>query len=292
MSLETFNAVINPKVQGTINLHEALLTEPLDFFVMTSSIITAFSSSTQSGYSAANTFLDSMARHRRSLGLPATSIALGMITEVGHVSEHPEIERAMTKNGIHGIGEDEYLRMMELACRPCEASPPAWDWDDFAAGHIITGLEVGRVSNALSKTIWLQDNRLRHVKMCLDAASSKGQTNQPTTATTAHLSRILAEAAAQSGVRGVKAAIQDFVLEKFGQVVFVPKDRLLASLESPLGEFGMDSMIATEMRTWAWRSLGVDVPFLQLIEVGRTVGGLVGWVVESVDVGGLLRKYS
>jgi hypothetical protein len=287
MSLDTFNTVINPKVQGTINLHEALLTQTLDFFVMTSSIITACGTSTESNYSAANTFLDSMARYRRSLGLPATSIALGMITEVGHVSEHPELEAAMTKNGMHGIDEQEYLQIMELACRPQNPLVPAWDYDVHAAAHIITGLEPGRVSKILSNTLWLKDNRLRHVKNYLNASSSG---DQSTSAATTSVFHVLTEAAAQSGSKGIRAVVQDLVLEKFSQVVLVPKDRLLASLERPLAEFGMDSMIATEMRNWAWRGFEVDVPFLRLIEVGRTVGELVEWIQGGVNSDGLLRR--
>jgi KR domain len=89
MSLEMFNAVINPKVLGTIHLHELLLDQDLDFFVMTSSVLGAIGAATQSNYSAGNAFLDHMARHRQSLGLQATSIALGMILEVGHVEAHP-----------------------------------------------------------------------------------------------------------------------------------------------------------------------------------------------------------
>lgn len=89
MSLETWRGVLGPKVQGSINLHEALINEPLDFFVMTSSVLGAIGASTQSNYAAANAFLDHMARHRHSLGLEACSIALGMIVEVGHVEAHP-----------------------------------------------------------------------------------------------------------------------------------------------------------------------------------------------------------
>jgi hypothetical protein len=150
MSLDTFNAVINPKVQGTMHLHEALLEQSLDFFVMTSSIITAFGTSTESHYAAANTFLDSMARYRRSIGLPATSIALGMITEVGHVSNHPRLEAAMTKIGMHGIDEQDYLRMMELACRPQKPSAPVWEGDENAAISLqVSNLAVSR--NALDR---------------------------------------------------------------------------------------------------------------------------------------------
>ena len=89
MTLESWQAALDPKVQGTINLHEALINESLDFFVMTSSILGTIRVSTQSSYAAANVFLDYMARHRWSMGLPACSIALGMVVEVGHMEAHP-----------------------------------------------------------------------------------------------------------------------------------------------------------------------------------------------------------
>lgn len=89
MTAEKFHEVLRPKVQGTINLHEALINEPLDFFVMTSSSIGIKGPATQSSYAAANTFMDSMARHRWSLGMQATSLALGMIQDIGHITEHP-----------------------------------------------------------------------------------------------------------------------------------------------------------------------------------------------------------
>jgi hypothetical protein len=89
MTLETWNAVIQPKVQGTINLHHVLLNQDLDFFVMTGSAIGVIGSVTQTHYTAANAFLDFFARYRWSMGLQATSISLGMVLDVGHVAENP-----------------------------------------------------------------------------------------------------------------------------------------------------------------------------------------------------------
>lgn len=89
MTAEKFHEVLNPKVRGTINLHKALINERLDFFVMTSSSIGIKGAVTQSSYAAANAFMDSMARHRWSLGKQATSLSLGMIQEIGHIEEHP-----------------------------------------------------------------------------------------------------------------------------------------------------------------------------------------------------------
>ncbi|EQL00680.1 Beta-ketoacyl synthase [Ophiocordyceps sinensis CO18] len=104
MSLQQWNQVIQPKVLGTMHLDELLAYHDLDFFVMTSSVLGAIGAATQSNYSAANAYLDAMARHRHSRGLQATSLALGMVLEVGHVEEHPEVEVALKRNGMYGIG--------------------------------------------------------------------------------------------------------------------------------------------------------------------------------------------
>ena len=91
MPLEAFNAVVKPKLQGSLNLHHALKDIDLDFFVMTSSILGTVGAATQSSYGAANAALDSIARLRWSQDLQATSVALGMVLEVGHVEAHPGI---------------------------------------------------------------------------------------------------------------------------------------------------------------------------------------------------------
>ena len=68
------DAIVKPKIQGTINLHKATLQEPLQFFITFSSIATIFTSLGQTDYVAANTFLDEFTLYRRSLGLPASTV--------------------------------------------------------------------------------------------------------------------------------------------------------------------------------------------------------------------------
>ena len=46
----------------------------LDFFILQSSLLSLLGSAGQGNYSAGNTFLDSLAAHRRAAGLPATAI--------------------------------------------------------------------------------------------------------------------------------------------------------------------------------------------------------------------------
>ena len=83
MSWQQFTKVMAPKVQGAWHLHYLTQKLPLDFFVCFSSIASVLGSPAQGNYAAANGFMDSLAHHRRRMGLPALSINWGPWAEGG-----------------------------------------------------------------------------------------------------------------------------------------------------------------------------------------------------------------
>lgn len=80
--------MILPKVQGTWNLHKALLTqtEQLEFFFLFSSICGVSGQMGQANYASANTFLDVFVQYRQSLGLPASTVDIGLVEDAGCLS--------------------------------------------------------------------------------------------------------------------------------------------------------------------------------------------------------------
>ncbi|MDT7767459.1 MAG: polyketide synthase 5, partial [Mycobacterium sp.] len=75
-----------PKVYGAWNLHEATVDGPLDWFCSFSSAASLIGSPGQGAYAAANSWLDAFTHWRKSLGLPATSIAWGAWGQVGRAT--------------------------------------------------------------------------------------------------------------------------------------------------------------------------------------------------------------
>ena len=80
---DRFSRVFEPKIYGSWLLHEHTKSLELDFFILQSSLLSLLGSAGQANYSASNTFLDSLAAHRRSAGLPATAINWSAWSEGG-----------------------------------------------------------------------------------------------------------------------------------------------------------------------------------------------------------------
>jgi hypothetical protein len=113
-----------PKVTAAMNLHNALTNEPLDFFVMTSSISGLLGTPAQSNYAAGNTYMDALARHRMAQGKHAASIVIPMVLGVGVVAENIELEASLKRKGMYGIDEQSLMAAFEAAILEQDDSGP------------------------------------------------------------------------------------------------------------------------------------------------------------------------
>jgi short-subunit dehydrogenase/acyl carrier protein len=86
--------VLNPKADAAAYLDELTAEQPLDAFIMFSSIAGTIGGAGQGNYAAANAYLDALAERRRARGLAATSVAWGVWAGSGMSSDAVAGDRA------------------------------------------------------------------------------------------------------------------------------------------------------------------------------------------------------
>ncbi|MEV7990160.1 SDR family NAD(P)-dependent oxidoreductase [Micromonospora sp. NPDC085948] len=113
-----------PKAAGALNLHELTATMPLAAFIMFSSAAGVLGSPGQGNYSAANTFLDALATHRRAHGLPATSIAWGLWAPSSAMTEHLGTgdHARMSRSRLIGLTAEQGLQLFDTALAQAPAT--------------------------------------------------------------------------------------------------------------------------------------------------------------------------
>lgn len=281
-NLQQYKSVTDAKVQGTINLHLATLNQPLEFFTMTSSIVTMIGTATQGSYCAGNAFQDSFARFRASLNLPAQSFALGMILEVGYVSDLPEVQKSLMRNGVYGTGQSEFLKIFEASFfsqrqhqqqhERLGHSDDEWSTHDpLASSHLLTGLEpikldqLYRQGHAADFT-WHTDARFSRLLQALQDLSKKVEVNKSDNAS---VTEMLKSASPVEFRHAVTAAI----VNRLAKLLFTPSDEIDPS--RAVSDYGMDSMIAAELRNWFVKNFQTDVTFLELLNPQTKIQGLV-----------------
>ncbi|KAI4865013.1 putative polyketide synthase [Hypoxylon rubiginosum] len=281
MTMDAWKEVVDTKVRGSRNLHEIFQHEPLDFFVMTSSVASTLGSSGQTSYSAANAFLDSLARHRRARGLPAVSLILPAIFGIGHIAEDPEIEKSIAMKGMYGIREKEMLEAFEVAMTPQSALPTDVD-------HVVVGIQPRRFGRAVEASgahvPWRDDPRLNWMATAMEEQArhdpAKGHGRIGGASTDNILATIRGALSAEQATEAVAAHLS----RRLGRLLMI-EDEVIQMTQKSIASYGLDSMIGAEFRNWIFREFKVDIPFQQLLAGSFTIPELAKMLCKNATEG-------
>ena len=284
MTIQQWHTAIDPKIHGTWNVHNALQgkEDHLDFFLLMSSISGSIGIATESNYSAGNYFLDIFARYRRSLGLRAISVGLGVVSEVGYLHEHPDVQNGLEAKGAAVLDEQDYLQIMDTAIHSCSTGAVG----DVSTAHMLTGLEPTGLLNLRRQGFegipaTFDDPRALRLRQVFTQAigSSSSSTNQ---SSTSGLPPALTDAlnSTDNTKHSVHEVALTLITKQFSNFLLTPVEQIDAS--KPLASFGIDSLLAATIRTWFYGKFGVDLSFMTLLSQSSCIEDLAREVVGKV----------
>ncbi|GAB1511634.1 SDR family NAD(P)-dependent oxidoreductase [Actinophytocola sp. KF-1] len=114
---ERVDAVLRPKVDAALNLHE--LAGDVELFVLFSSVASILGTAGQANYAAANAFLDGLAALRHAQGKPATALSWGLWAQDSAMTANlTEADRArLNRGGVLPHSVEDGLALFDAACR-------------------------------------------------------------------------------------------------------------------------------------------------------------------------------
>lgn len=266
MTPTAWQNALQPKIKGSWNLHNALLgkDDALDFFLCLSSVSGSVGTATESNYCAANHFLDVFAAYRRSIGKPATSVGLGMISEVGYLHDNPEIEALLLRKGIQPLKEAEFLQVLDRALTDSSPNP-----------HVLTGMEPIALRKLWERGFEISNQIFGESRSLLLSTAL----NASTAGTFARAQKGV-DSDLENALKGDKDAVLEIVKKRFSGLLLVELPKV--DVKKALAGYGLDSMIAAEFRTWFYQTFKVDVSFLELLSKSTTLEALAEDVAQKL----------
>jgi len=255
---EDFLEVLRPKALGIREVESATAGHPLDFFVIFSSMASFLGSPGQANHSAANAFMDALAVDRVARGLPAFSVAWGAWGEIGAAVRHGVNERA-ARRGVGTIDPELGLSLLE---RLTPSGYPSlmvspMQWADFAG--------TGPVAPFLHRVI----RRPVEGRTLARKRTATREKEVPP-------GRTLAQELEATPPGRRRALLRDRVRGAAVRVLGLPAGYELEDRQ-PLGDVGLDSLMAVELRNALGAMVGRTLPATLLFD-HPSVAALTAWL--------------
>ncbi|TMQ91287.1 acyltransferase domain-containing protein, partial [Actinomadura soli] len=226
MTADRLDEVLRPKIDAAWHLHE--LADEVSAFVLYSSMAGLLGAAGQANYAAGNAFLDALAGHRRSLGLPAVSLAWGLWETGSAMSE--------------GLSETDRHRIGRLGLRPMSTDEALAAFDAATAADEPV-LAVTAVDRVVLRTA-------DHVPPMLRGLAPRRRAERPSLAG----ERLEALSGADRS-RALLDLVRTHVAAVLGH-----QEPASVSADRPFTDLGLDSLTAVELRNRLAKATGRRLP--------------------------------
>ncbi|KAL4993611.1 putative polyketide synthase [Aspergillus recurvatus] len=254
MSHEDWTVSTNAKVAGSWNLHTSF--QNLDFFILIASLNGIFGNRAQANYAAGNTFQDALARYRLAKGQKAVAIDLGMVVDEGFVATNESVLASLRRLGhLMELQQEELLALLDYYCNP---SLPLLSADD---AQVLVGLELP--SKIAANGFDLHHSMKRPIFSHLFQMGPRRPSVTATVTSSVHATDRPAALKVAGTQEEAASLVIDWASAKISHVLGLP----MADLDpaKPLHAYGMDSLVAVDLKNWFEKEIGASVSVFDLM---------------------------
>ncbi|GFF58827.1 lovastatin diketide synthase LovF [Aspergillus lentulus] len=260
MTYDDWTVCTRAKIQGSWNLHEALPRD-LDFFVMLSSISGVIGNPGQANYSAGNVYEDALAHFRRRQGLEATALDLGAVRDIGYLAESGDAANMSHLQALQ-VSEADIHSLLEIVITRRKLK------NDNIPPQVVTGLVAGdEMEEIVQRTRWARDVKFSILWKTSESGADAGV-----------LAGLDAFTKAESLVAAA-AIVEDIIISRIAKVLMMPVEDI--SNTQPLHSYGVDSLIAVEMRAWIAKEFHTEISVFDILSPVPLSGLAMKIVQES-----------
>ncbi|PNP76811.1 hypothetical protein FNYG_09827 [Fusarium nygamai] len=254
MKFDTWQTAVLPKVLGTRNFEEALKKqeEPLDFFFLFSSVSGIAGQIGQANYAAGNTFMDAYVQYRHGQGLACSTLAIGIMEDVGFLARERHLLEALRATSLHFLHDaeektDEYTRLTRGYIND---------------SHVVVGLRSKLpLLSPVNRTGWKKSPRLLVYRNI-----GKRDEIESGPATDGGLKEFLLSCGKTPELLEADATA-DFLAHEIGTTLFnfMMRSNEEPDLTVPLASAGVDSLVSIELRNWFRQKVGVPFTVVEIV---------------------------
>ncbi|KAI4250707.1 MAG: hypothetical protein LQ352_005293 [Teloschistes flavicans] len=251
---------IRPKVQGTWNLHQNL--KHVDFFVSLSSFAATFGNRGQANYAAGGAYQDALAYHRRSQGLRAVTLDVGLMRQIGVLAEKGITESLREWEEAYGILEPELHALLKRCI--------SGDMNGHVAPQVLTGLATGgsAIAAGIPLPFYLEDNArfsiMAKTEVRTQSAGGGGGSGGGATEGIGSGSSSTPALVAKAGsIQEASQHITEALVSRLAKMLQTPEKEIDPSRF--LHTYGIDSLTAIEIVNWALRVLKASISVIDVM---------------------------
>ncbi|KAL5442460.1 hypothetical protein PMIN06_009005 [Paraphaeosphaeria minitans] len=251
MTLDDFTIPLAPKLYGTLNLQKAFASPNLEFFIMLSSAANIVGTRGQANYNAGNAVQDALAQIQ-ALTTDRThymSFSPSMVEGTSAV-QNMEVCKALQRSGLAAVKEENIDAIFDYMLSPTARK------DRIA--HITAGFDASSIAQATTVNSNIRSPFFTHVQA--------PQSSSPEVSTLPVTSQVkkapifdMATASPEEALTYTTAAVS----KKLSALAYVDAETM--DLDKPISDFGLDSLIAIELRNWIKREFKASLQSLEIL---------------------------